>query len=587
MGIQINKVKPELLKNLAQQYMEEGITSGAIPQGWKWSFPECDARSTAIVAYFCHSCGNELYGRWTAPYVLEFDEVAHSNPHGTDLHGRTYFSNSSDVIRNAKDEYKKSIEKEISWMQSLTHCLICGELLSHDMGYYIEGETGHVIIKERTVTARKQKYDMFEFKRLNEVSQISEYEKIQDPASSNVINKIFNEMNEIRLPEERAVAQRETEHFCELCDLPAQMPSNQENIDKIKSNTVALKDYILHLVKLESSMHSVRERLNALYLKRISVERKKIAERFIPAMELKRRIEEAELEYQTAFVQREKLEKAAPEPIELEIPNKPTPPVLETPGLFNKKSVLAKNEALQMQYQADLAEYTLLQQNYLAEKARLEQEARDKLEHQRTKAEARISATKKELERLKSEYEEYIGSSAEKSTPASQVKALFDKEICDAEDLLRNLYKCRNELYSYGVVYEKYHNVVAVSTFYEYLMAGRCEALEGVNGAYNLYESELRADLIIGRLDQITETLEQIRDNQYTLYSEMKKTNTHLSNLQYTMDEVVSGIDGMKAELKDISENTKVIAYNTEATAYYTKMTAELTNAMGYMVAFK
>lgn len=585
MGIQINKVKPEMLKALTRKYLDEALETGGLPQGKKWPINIESSFTRAAILYFCNSCGNELYGYWEKNRVGYFD---------VDLSAQ-HRSKSHDVCGKANIEYENAINREIYWMQSLRHCPICGQKLSHEAGYYIEAEPAIVpeLIKNPIVPERSPKepwirgkyfYGQYALLGLNGTT----YQEWRNKAPIRInIGKLFDAMREFRVSSEEATAKREADHFIELCDVSVQTSAPQETIDKIKSNTTDLKDYVLHLIKLESSIHSINQRLNMLYLQRIPIDRKVVASRCAPAVELKGKIEEAELKYQAAVTQRERAEKETPKPIELEIPQKPTPPVLEKPGFFNKKSVITKNEALQMQYQADLAEYTLLQQNYLAEKARLEQEAHDKLEQRQTKAAERVAATQKELERLKGKYEECVGSNSEKSTPASQVKALFDKEINDAEDLLRNLYKCRNELYSYGVVYEKYHNVVAVSTFYEYLMSGRCEALEGVNGAYNLYESELRADLIIGRLDQITETLEQIRDNQYTLYSEMKKTNTHLSNLQYTMDEVVSGIDGMKAELKDISENTKVIAYNTEVTAYYTKMTAELTNAMGYMVAFK
>ena len=37
---------------------------------------------------------------------------------------------------------------------------------------------------------------------------------------------------------------------------------------------------------------------------------------------------------------------------------------------------------------------------------------------------------------------------------------------------------------------------------------------------------------------------------------------------------------------KHISKNSDVIAHNTAVTAYYSKINAELTNALGYMVAF-
>lgn len=43
----------------------------------------------------------------------------------------------------------------------------------------------------------------------------------------------------------------------------------------------------------------------------------------------------------------------------------------------------------------------------------------------------------------------------------------------------------------------------------------------------------------------------------------------------------------MSGYLEHISQNSDVIAHNTAVTAYYSKVNAELTNALGYMVAFR
>ena len=68
-------------------------------------------------------------------------------------------------------------------------------------------------------------------------------------------------------------------------------------------------------------------------------------------------------------------------------------------------------------------------------------------------------------------------------------------------------------LYNTGIIWEKYQNLVAVSTMYEYIASGRCDRLDGPYGAYNLYESELRQNIIIGQLSKIETHLEQIKEN--------------------------------------------------------------------------
>lgn len=81
-------------------------------------------------------------------------------------------------------------------------------------------------------------------------------------------------------------------------------------------------------------------------------------------------------------------------------------------------------------------------------------------------------------------------------------------------------------LYSKNVIYAKYRNLVTIATLFEYIDSGRCFELEGPNGAYNLYEGELRSDIIISSLSSIISNLEAIRNNQYTLYQSIETANT-------------------------------------------------------------
>lgn len=65
--------------------------------------------------------------------------------------------------------------------------------------------------------------------------------------------------------------------------------------------------------------------------------------------------------------------------------------------------------------------------------------------------------------------------------------------------------------------------------FCEYLASGRCYSLEGHEGAYNIYENELRQNTIINQLDGITSKLDSIKSNQYLLYNSITEAN-NISN---------------------------------------------------------
>ena len=114
----------------------------------------------------------------------------------------------------------------------------------------------------------------------------------------------------------------------------------------------------------------------------------------------------------------------------------------------------------------------------------------------------------------------------------------------------RKLREALDSLYDMNVLYPKYRNLVAVSMIYEYLSSGRCDRLDGPDGAYNLYEMELRQNIIIGQLSSIVENLNQIRNNQFTLYNELVSANQRAASV-----------------LSDIGNNVKISAYQNEAAA--------------------
>lgn len=123
-------------------------------------------------------------------------------------------------------------------------------------------------------------------------------------------------------------------------------------------------------------------------------------------------------------------------------------------------------------------------------------------------------------------------------------------------------------LYDLDVIFPKYRNLIAVSTIYEYFASGRCTELTGPNGAYNLYESELRQNLIIGKLENIQSNLEQIKDNQYILYSEMSKANRSIEEINQDVRSLLTVANSSKASLDIAAKCAEATQKNTEALKY-------------------
>lgn len=106
-------------------------------------------------------------------------------------------------------------------------------------------------------------------------------------------------------------------------------------------------------------------------------------------------------------------------------------------------------------------------------------------------------------------------------------------------------------------------NVIAWSTMYEYFVTGRVDRLSGPAGAYNLYENELRANIIIAKMDVIIEKLDQIKNNQYILYSTLTKISEEARELSDKMDEMLNASQETNRLLGDIYQTEQGIAYNT------------------------
>lgn len=123
-------------------------------------------------------------------------------------------------------------------------------------------------------------------------------------------------------------------------------------------------------------------------------------------------------------------------------------------------------------------------------------------------------------------------------------------------------------LYAKDIIYPKYRTLPALTSIYEYLLAGRCEELTGPHGAYNMYEDEIRKDTVISQLNTVIENLEQIRQNQYMLYEQIK-------DIQRTTRMIA-------VELYQITEYTAKLTELTELNTYYNGIDAMNSTALAY-----
>lgn len=170
-----------------------------------------------------------------------------------------------------------------------------------------------------------------------------------------------------------------------------------------------------------------------------------------------------------------------------------------------------------------------------------------------------------EYKEQKEKYDILVEQDALRVKKEVQKKRNIDTQIVALKNNRSNILYTLKRLYDMNVVYPKYRNFIAVATFYEYFESGRCAELEGHEGAYNIYENELRLNAVLGKLDDIINHLEEIRSTQYTIYTAIKEGNK-MANAIYKKSESIS--DNMKS----IADNTAISAYNNEITARNTEI---------------
>ena len=128
--------------------------------------------------------------------------------------------------------------------------------------------------------------------------------------------------------------------------------------------------------------------------------------------------------------------------------------------------------------------------------------------------------------------------------------AEIDQSIANVEAKIANFVDMKNDIdqqkeeisdtlktaYDTDIIYPKYRSLIPVTMFCEYIASGRCTALQGHEGAYNIYENESRLNLIITKLDNVVSSLNNIQNNQHLLYTGINEITQNILALKNSTD---------------------------------------------------
>ncbi len=158
---------------------------------------------------------------------------------------------------------------------------------------------------------------------------------------------------------------------------------------------------------------------------------------------------------------------------------------------------------------------------------------------------------------------------------------IYKKQLANELDKIDKIRKVEQniltQVYAKNIIYPKYRNFVMVCSLYEYICSGRCDSLEGRDGAYNILELEIRMDRIITKLDKVIEQLDAIQGNQYMLYNAVKEVGWRTSQIMSSLSDMnmqLRDIEGqftiqgeqLYQKIEKIQENSALSAYCAERT---------------------
>lgn len=383
--------------------------------------------------------------------------------------------------------------------------------------------------------------------------------------------------------------------------------------DKITTNVDSLLDYIKTILNFEVDIYSLKKRYIDLKKEYIKTAILNSDDYVLSESKLKKKrndIESNIKKINTLISNQPKLK----DEIKVDRPKKPRKPVfnmkeplkpvLLKSNIFNKKKIEKENANIlleyenqlklyndeRLSYEKEMDNYNNLINIYNEEMRKCDIEEKILNEEAYNKEVSKYNTDKEkyyiELEKCQTELLDF-----DKNYNAEKTKILneysFYKEMMAMKyemeyiiSIIKKDIELQNELYSLGVIYEKYRNYGSLSTFCEYLESGRCDSLKGPHGAYNIYEKEIRDDTIINKLDVVIDSLVQTNNQLQAI-----KNSLDMINGQLLVNNILQVVQ--IEQLDEIIENTDNINYNTRVAAFYAQKTANYTKGLYYINLFK
>ena len=176
-------------------------------------------------------------------------------------------------------------------------------------------------------------------------------------------------------------------------------------------------------------------------------------------------------------------------------------------------------------------------------------------------------------QRYREEYQEYKNAVLQDSVRVENElkrKVLLEDQLKKLKSMNAKTKMTLQKLYSRNIIHPKYQGLIPVCSLYGYFDTGVCTQLEGHEGAYNKYDTESRLDYIICKMDEVLKHLEEIKSNQYQLYSAIQESNAQFDKLISNTNYMMGQLDGIQAQGAQLDARVASLQMTSALTLYET-----------------
>ena len=127
----------------------------------------------------------------------------------------------------------------------------------------------------------------------------------------------------------------------------------------------------------------------------------------------------------------------------------------------------------------------------------------------------------------------------------------------EAEEKLSSFYKIVE-------IDKRFCNLISMGYMNEFIHLGVSSKLDGTDGLYYLIMKELRMDQIQSTLDDISNKLDYLIDQQHGIYSELLEVNKKCDTMIDSVVRAADSVSNSNKKITEIANSTEIAAYNSE-----------------------